>query len=206
MKHLKIFGLERTCTNVVQYLLAENFDVRLYINQLCDKHAVPVRVPKIRGAQLHFIICTKNPYAWLLSFYNYHNTKKKGLTKGKKFHDFLISEHYDHPNPISRYNGTHRWWLQFPHSFVIRQEDIVSNVTNVLHSIQTALDLTPTKQPFTTNRQRIDTGANPTEEPMNISYYNKKQYLQKISRQQLRIINNQLDPTILKKLGYRKNK
>ena len=91
MKYLKIYGLQRSGTNYLKWLLEQNFDVFVLQNFLGLKHGrveflrdneeihldlrfctlTPEQKKEIRQIEVPRIAIRKNLYAWMVSFYKY---------------------------------------------------------------------------------------------------------------------------------------
>ena len=120
MEVVKLFGLPRTCTNVVRRMLWDNFEDDILANQGCWKHGentIKERRLCIEKLGIHtdclkYIICTKSPYSWLFSLWDFENkstSKDKNnepiKSSKKTFEEFLYGKtiHYNE-NPIKIYN------------------------------------------------------------------------------------------------------
>jgi FkbM family methyltransferase len=134
---IKIFGLQRTGTNLMQALLTRNFHVKyLQEGPTGWKHGPPSRVCfAYKGIPTRFLLCIKNPYAWLVSCYRYFcRAGGADLTIPKQFvadprmsfEEFVRRRTYEFPNPVHRWNFMNRCWLATlpaEHTIIVRQEN-----------------------------------------------------------------------------------
>ncbi len=75
MTEIKIHGLQRSGTNYLAYLINQNFDAKALVNAGGWKHG-PYMAHWELGREVHVAVITKNPYAWLVSLYNYWGPKR----------------------------------------------------------------------------------------------------------------------------------
>ncbi len=70
---LRVFGLQRTCTNLVRRGLMENFEVHPLTDGADWKHGPIGRTgwKEWNGQLPRIVVCVRNPYAWLASCYGY---------------------------------------------------------------------------------------------------------------------------------------
>jgi hypothetical protein len=213
---VKLFGLPRTCTNVMEVALRTNFkNLVIWTNFPCWKHgknthkgrvikrAKQRHHPAIDTDDLKFIVCTKNPYDWLVSLYNFEVTSKQ---QDKSFDDFLRSPtwHYrnekNHSDPISKFNTlTHHWLTMFDDPSAIQQvksEDMRKNQVALLTQLEKAFGLTRQRADLSPVEKRIAPGAKMTKE-------NFKKKEMNFSKKQIAFINSRLDRKTLKVAKYR---
>src|SRR4051812_23752277 len=69
---VKIFGLQRTGTNLAAALLSRNFQVKLIEHGTEWKHGRVGDASRTwNGSPVGFVLCVRNPYSWLVSCYRY---------------------------------------------------------------------------------------------------------------------------------------
>lgn len=160
---LKQYGEMRSGTCWTRALLVQNFkDAKVYTNALGWKHGGPSRKlfawqERNPSVPLQFIICIKNPYAWLWSMLD-------GIQTGR-------TPHFKRRNPwgdqklyralIGRWNKKYKlWWdLMEKHGGCpIRQEDLLRNLQKALTKIGKKLGLTPRQKPFKNITQVVKPG------------------------------------------------
>ena len=86
---IKIYGLQRSGTNWLGFLIQENFkDVRVLVNEGGWKHGYYI-IPWSLKKEVDIISIIKNPYSWLVSVYNYWGPdRKKNIGPNLKGVDF----------------------------------------------------------------------------------------------------------------------
>lgn len=67
----KLFGLQRSCTNIVRHLLVQNFHVRSVEEGWEWKHG-PVKDIVSAKPKVFLAHCVRDPYAWLVSSYRWY--------------------------------------------------------------------------------------------------------------------------------------
>src|SRR6185437_7112132 len=145
----KVFGLQRSGTNLMVALLTRNFHVHSLEHEAEWKHG-PVRMPNRtwNGVPARFILCVKNPYAWVVSCYRYFQRSWQcdptvapqfQQNPSMPFDQFLRSPSYGFESPIHRWNQMHRLWLATlptARTQVVRQEDQLTQSREVLYRIE----------------------------------------------------------------------
>jgi hypothetical protein len=208
MRVIKIFGLPRSCTNVTEYMLRDNFRVRVLTNYPCWKHGENTFV----GRELHdrernidtddmkFIVCTKNPYDWLFSLYTFENRTKR--SKHRTMLDFLdgTAWHYKDQNPIDVFNKLTKHWLtMLTDPNIIQQvkyEDILKDQATLFEKIAKIFQLPPKRKKFAVLQSRIDPCIKNTKKEF-------KKRVNKFSPDLIRYINKRLDPKVVEMAGYK---
>jgi hypothetical protein len=157
MENIKIFGLPRTCTNVAEILIKTNFECKVYNNFPCWKHGpntikgrsiheINEKGNKVDIDNLKFVICTKHPYNWLWSLWNFE--KQKPHFRKRNLDQFLNDEccfHYRDENPIKVFNKlTHHWLTMQTDPKIIQQiksEDMINKQEEVCQKLMNSLNL-----------------------------------------------------------------
>lgn len=156
-----------------------------------------------------FITLTKNPYSWLLSFYNrpYYSQRKF-----EDFEQFLVkpweavgreNSLKDFINPIEMWNLKNKSYIKLNEKFPtenIRYEDLLANPENIIESLSEHLNI-PKKHETVKNVKQS------TKEKKKDFYYYRNYYLKEVWRKKLSskattIINNYLDENVLKYFDY----
>ena len=212
MKAIKIFGLPRTCTNVTEFCICSNFKCLLLNNYPCWKHgrnslkgrSITDVKKKICIDDLKFVICTKNPYDWLHSLYDFESR-----TRGNKkpFDKFLNTPcwHYKNENrvkssglPIDVYNELTLHWLKMYNDQTILQqvkfEDMIGDQIQVLTRLKTNFEIEEKDKLLA-----VETRINPARKNSQKKF---KPNFGKFNKKQIQRINNQLDKKAMKIAGY----
>jgi len=150
MTEIKQYGLHRSGTNFLRIILQENYHVSVLTNVGGWKHGF-YELPQRLGRELDCIICLKDPYAWVHSFYNYRHPEKD-----LPFSDFVRNELKligpdgpDHiitsPNPMKHWVRMHEHWLGVElkehRKFVFRYEEILADPSGSIRELVRILKL-----------------------------------------------------------------
>jgi len=127
-----MFGLQRTCTNVVLKGIKKNFRMISRERGREWKHG---RVRKSADDIPILVFCFREPFAWLSSMYRWSFSGDRHgcphFCKAWSFTDFLARRHYDWPTPVDRWNDLNRHYLNWvqdhpERGIVVRSEDMMS--------------------------------------------------------------------------------
>jgi hypothetical protein len=152
----KVIGLQRTGTNLMVALLARNFHVHSLEIGAEWKHG-PVEQPDRRWnhTPARFVLCVKDPYAWLASCFRYFrvaigtdSTVAPQFVRNSSmpFEEFVLTPSYEFASPVHRWNHLYKLWLAtlpMDGTIVVRQEDQMENQIEVMAEAQRKLGLTP---------------------------------------------------------------
>lgn len=147
---VKVIGLPRTCTNLVEKLCNQSFQrgCTMPTNWPCWKHGVvygmsdKVYIPKFDAwVPAAYILCVKDPIQWLNSFCTFETRVPRTAQKDVAFRkrmSWLQRPAYNYRNmvgyksrrPIDLYGNLNRRWLNFFEKtgsthFVVKQEDLI---------------------------------------------------------------------------------
>jgi len=200
MTNLALYGLPRTFTNLLGWLVEANFrDVRCHHGVGVDwKHTT--RLHEIDGMD-GYLLCAKDPFAWCASMLRY---KPKPLSE-----------------LVARWNEWGRNALAFAprgstHATLVKYEWVLECPSLELFELGRDFGLidhiaTPTPadrmwdlQPNTMLRGGNDMrgDAAVSNQPFDPSYYTERKYLSEFSEAQLALIRRRLDPKVVEGLGY----
>ena len=131
-ERFKLFGLQRTATNLVWRGVTENFEVESAEIGGEWKHG-PIGRSAEAGCAI--IVCTRHPLAWLDAMYRFSMEidDRDGCPHFRRswtFEEFCCNPHYDWPNPVLRWNKVNRdylyWLSRNPgQGFLVRSEDLL---------------------------------------------------------------------------------
>jgi hypothetical protein len=210
----KVFGLQRTGTNLAIASLQANFYVESVESGAEWKHG-PVEHPhRTHGGELcRFVLCVRDPYSWLTSCYRYFSSawdtdptvcptffENPAMT----FSQFLRRPSYSFETPIARWNVMNAKWLDdLPQQrmVLVRLEDQFVDKVSVLRFIEVKLGLTRKLTNLVAINARVDIDV-VIDGPMDVSYYRRREYLSIYSADLLGLVNGLLDPTVMRSLGY----
>lgn len=224
-KLIKIHGLQRSATNYVTHLINENFEkVKVLVNFGGWKHGAYC-IPYSFDKEIDIVVVVKNPYAWLVSVYNYWSPPKKlnigPNLEGVSFDQFVRNKAvfeaqkgvpfmYRAANPVQYWNNFNFHWctirLSTKKLILISYESLLHDVDSALLEIGKGLDLTPRgsgskdfKHDFVPAGETIVPAK---EKWPNRKFYTEKQYLKIYTPETLDFVNSQLDPDLMKSFGY----
>ncbi len=215
-KKILLYGLQRSGTNYLETLINLNYPNCIFLNgeirnEITHKHfrlydnKKNIPEPQFNNTESfsHFtdfenalpqnkipdlyIIVSKDAYNW---FNSYVNWSKKNNWKTPDYHY------------IEEYNLFYGRWMNFSKEtqkiIFIRYSDLLTEPLEVLNRIGVSINLSPLQKLKTTKKvyaSKRFTG-NKKEEFLN------KDYLKKISPDDLKSIGSKLDPELIKYLGY----
>jgi hypothetical protein len=153
MKEIKEYGLFRSGTNFLRVILQENYEVSLLTNVGGWKHGL-YDLPQQLGREVDCAVCVKNPYAWVLSFYNHRHPQKdvafdefarKPLTLKREGPDRPVSAE----NPLRLWVSMYEHWLgvqlQNHQKFLFRYETVLADPIGSIQELVQKLGLTRRK-------------------------------------------------------------
>jgi hypothetical protein len=141
---VKIYGLPRSGTNFLEFMLIYNLHLNVALLKEGWKHGVAT-------SNIPGISIIRNPFDWLFSIYNFAIKREKifHIPSDISFFDFLKREYiWDadisgvgsqkvfqrSKNPIHHWNGMNSSWLK--KTFFVKYEDLLNNPKESLISIK----------------------------------------------------------------------
>ncbi len=206
--YVKIYGLPRTCTNLVTHLIRQNFHARVFANQLGWKHGPNLwrEGDQIAGCPLKFVICVRHPYSWLVSFYRFE-TEGHGLTTD--FSAFVRGNcnTYQNRNPIDRYNLLVRMWLGLAVSpecaQVVRAESIQADQIATLQTLERQLSFRRRHSQLQDERHQVGPDEQIRRRNFDADYYQSQRFLAHYDPRLLSFVNERIDQDLMNTLQYR---
>jgi hypothetical protein len=198
INYIKIHGLPRTGLNHVAKLLSDNLVDTECLTNVGGCQYGHYFAPCCLGQEVDVVLVVKNPYAWLVSIYNY-------LKPQMSFANFvkrpLILKDRDEPfsllraaNPVDYWNNMNFHWINIKVKnkklYVLPHELIVDSADSVLQNMSNCFNI-KLKQNKTGN------------EFSNSSYYKNKKYLDHFNNEIFNLVNQQLEPSIMQHVGFR---
>ena len=216
-----LFCLQRSGSNLVQRGMDDNFKLPITNQEPYEwKHGTP---PPIDETLNRFIlICTRNPYAWLVSCYRYF-VKEVGddvticpeFRKEMTFKDFIRMPSYSFPNPMRRYSIMYEIWLNRGNDRRHRAGKLIVNSENMLSEdgqITCFIDIgkrvfgdswtPPHRKEIITYSKVISNLNEITDEVFDRGQYKRHEYLKHFDKDDLIHIREHLDPEICRRMGY----
>lgn len=216
IEYVKIHGLQRTATNYFAHLIDNNYKkTKSLVNIGGWKHG-HYCAPWVLGQEVHVLVATKNPYAWLLSLYK-HLKPSIGFDSFVK-NPLILGEPNGAPfllrasNPVSHWNNMNFHWMSIktntkkvcmlPHEeMLIDPEGMICALGNYFELERVDILVNPSKSVQPSEENAI-VGSNEFDK----SYYFDKLYLEEYTPELLAFVNDQLDWKLMQDLRYEKEK
>jgi hypothetical protein len=207
---LKMFGLQRTCTNVILKGLTVNFHVRSVEHGREWKHG-PV---KRSGDDVRCLVfCFREPLAWLVSMYRFSFTGAGNgcphFRRRWSFADFLAGPHYEWPTPLDRWNAMNRHYLEWiaahpDRGIAVRSEDMMSaeDARRQYLRIGEHFGLARRSEHVHVFRRRITPTQKIARRAMDFAYYQDRRYLTQYTPEDQAAVLRAADPWVMAQLGY----
>ena len=226
---IKIFGLRRSGTNYIAWLLSNNFSrIRInheYSDEFGHKHSIitpdgvlseEVRAiigfcgtkVKIGNEQLikkrkKCVVCiVKDPYSWYLSVMNMYR-KLNHMNAPKEF----LNPFPLHPEHILRWNIINKSYITFckenpTQSILIKYEDLLLDYKTTLITIQNKFNLTKVGS-WKNNNCVVDPYYHHNTPFTKTQYYINNIFLNEYDKDNIDWFNRYLDKTVVTTLGYK---
>jgi hypothetical protein len=225
VEYVKIYGLQRSGTNYLTYLVNENFEnTQVLVNLGGWKHGT-YSAPWELGQEVHVLAVVKDPYAWLVSVYKYWGPERKLRIgpdlRGVSFHDFVRNRCYFErqngvpylfraSNPVQHWNNMNFHWttilMNEKKLFVLNYESLLARKEKCLEMIGTTFGLTRKSQEIIdcdTILEPADEKTKPTNRPWTSKeYFLNQGYLDFYTPETLEFVNEQLDLDLMVGFNY----
>lgn len=223
---VKIYGLQRSGTNWLTFLVNENFeDVTVLVNEGGWKHGYYM-IPWVMGQETHVLSIIKNPYAWLVSVYNYWGPKREKNIgpdlRGVEFGDFIRNRYlgekqqgipflFRAKNPVQHWNNMNIHWLSLrlsqKRSCFVTYETLVENIGQTLTIIGQSLGLKPKYDNKWIDNDKTFLPGNDkrwatTNDVFNREYIIGKEWKSYYTPELLEFVNSELDLDLMIQFGY----
>lgn len=225
-KTIKLYGLPRSGTNLYEFMLRHNFNVKCLTLKYGWKHA------EIKGMVPNPTVIVKNPYAWFVSLFHY--ATKDNLKRIKRFHlpenitfrEFLKRPYvWDSPDsigpksikvfqksdtPIHHWNNMNRSWFENC-MLAITYEDLMFDTENTLDIISKKFHINRTSSEIVWPLKELHPGdgleknnapASRNQSYSKVQYYKDQQYFKWYDREMIDYINELLDRELMNKFRY----
>lgn len=206
-REIKIYGLPRTCTNLLTVLLRRNYLVNVYSNELGWKHGPNLyrQGDTIDGAILRFAVCVKHPYSWLVSLYRFD---RRANDHRVSFREFVRGQCrvYNGRNPIEMYNLLNRMWMGLAVDpglvRIVRSEDLQTNQTEALQRLESTFGLVRTRAEFDTETNRVGPDEQIRNRAFDLEWYRRRKYLEFYDEELLEYVDSRIDGELMERFGY----
>lgn len=228
-KQIKVFGLPRSGTNYLEFMLSKNFYVDIPRFKLEWKHG-----ETSNNNFRNKIFITKNPFSWIYSFYNFIQSysfygKKRAIMfcfkENLSFDEFIktpfkcefypfannknFKVFHNSENIIHHYNKMNNNW--FTYAKHIKYESFLENTEEQLNEIQKFFKITKRNNYFFYPKNDLKPGGSFFYKRLEYqsknfykkyNFYKNKEYMNFFSIENIKFINQELDKSLLKKLTY----
>lgn len=211
ISRFKLFGLQRTGTNLMQHALVSNYAVRSMEKNREWKHGF-IRRSAREGISL--VICFRNPHSWLDAMYRFsiRGRDRDGCPHFQSdwtFSDFCRNPHHHWPTPIDRWNCMNAfysaWLRNHPNQGVsVRSEDLLSlaGQEKEFSRVGDTFKWERKSGTWSTFNRRIQHAGARQGAPMNRGYYTTSQYLSAYSAELLAEVNSRINAAVCQELAY----
>lgn len=207
---IKMFGLQRTCTNVVLKGLKANFFVASREKGREWKHG---RIGRSGDDVPIVVCCFREPLAWLASMYRWSFSGDKNgcphFRTAWTFTDFLANPHYEWPTPLDRWNKINRHyldWLQAnpTRGIAVRSEDMMSleDARREYVRIGEQFSLRRRSTQVHVFKKRVNNSQELMRRPMDFDYYAERRYLAQYSVDVRHELARNVAHDVVEQLGY----
>ena len=162
MKKVTLYGLQRTGTNLLRWVMDRNF---LMTIEQHNKH-YPFTRKDVSARAQPIIVITKNIYSWLPSIYHWRKVSQKLAIRenesadGISFQDFIIKT----SDPIKRWNRTNLNFATEPIDglprVLVKYEDLYRDIEGVTRNIAKKLNIPFKGGKFVLPNGRINSSNN----------------------------------------------
>ena len=239
MRYIKQYGIQRSCTNYVKLLIEENFrQMHVLASTLGWKHGPhPEKVDWSGGdwgaegsdplthfsreelvairesyetSELGYLVCLKDPYAWLVSFTAYESRKSRWANV-KNLVRKVDSRRL--PEYLNCWNRVHSSWLQLlrqnRRATSVRYEDLLRGMEGEMNRLSEFFSL-ERKGPFYQPGHYLMRGGERLSRTTGLSnrrfdqheYYLNRDYLNYFTRGDLQLFAASIDQGLVETLGY----
>lgn len=223
---IKQYGLQRSGTNYLRWLLEHNLHALVLTNCCGDKHSTfkpqEFDKAKVRG----IVVSVKNPYSWLVSLFRW-GRKGRHYNLATPFSLFLRTPVRNPQEPSRLYRSPIEWWCHLnrhwtalPDSMWVRHDDALFRPANVLAAAKSRFGLRASRAEVQTTDSRIaPTKLKPMQKPpphvvkedfplvvtgqrIDAAYYRDRKYMDYYSSSDKELIAKVVDEALMAKFGY----
>jgi len=217
MRSFRMFGLQRTCTNLVAVLLLDTFESMQVLEDPWKHGPVDPFVEERGERPVIHVMMVKDPYAWLAACYRYfvrsagHDSSMcERFKAGESFDRFLFSTHYEFKTPMHRWceMNTHYLDTADAHS----ETTVSSRAEDWVEWGEQAKQVTLLQQKFGLvvkdggciegRTDRIGPGFQRTTNEFCVYPYLAEHYLATFTQEMLDAVNEHLSDEALERMGY----
>ncbi|MDR3402004.1 MAG: hypothetical protein P4L99_05850 [Chthoniobacter sp.] len=210
-RHFKLFGLQRTATNLMKCGLVANYQVKSSERGREWKHG---RIKRSAKDGLDIVVCTRHPLAWLDAMFRFSKRSNdydgcEHFDKDWSFPTFCTSPHYKWQVPLLRWNEMNRhyydWVTANPkQGILVRSEDLLGTHEQAEQFTRVGSHFGwERKDTIVHTYRRAVRHAGPTlGSPMNWDYYKNEEYMNVYPDELLDCLTTQIDRELAVRLSY----
>lgn len=213
-KKIKVYGLPRSATNMLEWLLRKNVALAdvLNNNNSGSKHALACFQYTKERAQI-FALAVKNPYSWLDSMYRWVQRQPKGryvfstpfgaFMRRKFAYPEAVGKVF-WPHPLEAWNRMYEHWLSLKNTFVFQHEHLLTRkgTEKRLAAFVTRYGLA-LKGKVAYPVVGINPSLHLANGPINHKHYKKKLYMRRFGPLDRAFIEDRVDRAVALRLGYK---
>lgn len=221
LKHVKLYGLPRSCSNLVQHLIKLNFGeaVRCWSNEVPGKDGTAVSTnafgtykhgvlmdPESLGFVDFHILNVKNPFAWMVSWrkHAYRHYTPYNQVPMPPMEVWLGQPSYLGNSNQIIWSAANRFWLTtLPNLIVVRQEDLVDEKSTKAEIKRWAseMGLDAPADPLCEHKA-VHPGARTKQNEFDKAPYQEHRYMRDFTDQDVHRVCKHLDRKVVEQLGY----
>jgi len=216
MKFLKIYGMHRTGTNYLEWILKKNCledHVFMEGNVIGWKHGNPPEKINWNAEDWDYKIDLKTKKRYMESIAGLEQIIQQSFDNDEIIYLICVRNPYslifnkkNKCEMINSWNLKYTLWIDFynSHKFCafIKHEELISNnrqtVEKITKKFSVKMNSEFIDQPHIINSRQII-----SEQKLNHNFYNDKKYLCKITNKEFKEINDIIDPNLMEKFEYK---
>ncbi len=206
---IKPHGQVRCGTNYLSRLLRENFAVTVYESEEGGWKHGPIQ----GAAGVAYIVLTKDPYSWLVSFRAWEEIHSR--SHAQRMIDFLTAP-VSHPalrstwsatHPLDAWNRAYGHWMtqrQTADVLVLPYEGLLTRFEESLGSIERRFGLQRGAANYSNVFDRVDVWTTPRpRHPLDLARYVDGGTLEEFDNESAAFVRQYVDQALVRELGYR---
>lgn len=193
---VKQYGLQRSGTSVLWWLLKENYDVTVLTNQGGWKHGShnPRRWPR----ETHVVVSVMHPLPWLVNFWRYC----RGYDR-RPFRKFLTRNWC---SPVHLWNWAYQHWTRIQladHELAeVRYKDLLASISSTMLRVQTVMKLPRLRRPFRRPKGYVDPHPPPGAKGFDPAWFTEGKFMRHYTPDLLAFVGNRLLPELMERFCY----
>lgn len=240
--YIKYFGIERSCSNVTERYVLDTYEDTYSAHAIAWKHGPPDvqewaekniqqsmkeaeddqelgMYEAFMDDELHYIICTKNPFSWLKSYID-------GLKNGEvlpdhyKRHDDMMQNVIDmdrkymhHLNDpeywrqfLNKYKLRHYQWWNFSkerrdRSMIVRHEDLLVHFRETIERIGERFGLQKSSE-IERVKKEVSATCGEQKNDFDMGHYMEEKYMDELTEKQKKMVSESMDWDFLATTPY----